>query len=754
MSSAPDPAVVEPVSESSVSDWRTAGFSLGQGLPPPELIDAAASEEVARVAEFRQSLDAREKSAHYQKGTVLFYRHDIWHRGRPLEAGKTRLVLNLTFRRADCDYGPSWNPGWPASNYSATQFTEKLLVSLTPRQRSVLSFPMPGHRYWIERTLNEVEKRYKRLGFDMSPYREAFEESAKMKSSAALPSAFSSSSPSSALPPPPSFPPAIPSPVVGESAWHPIRSQEVEESSLQPSWKDFEFAPIRRSEGLETEGENTSMAAANDWMDALSDGIWPDPSLSSSPLPARSSSPSSSGLQLSSSPAAVLIDDCLYEIFSFLTTREWRNAAVTGKVWLAAAAREPCRDITLLNYRAIPIRLACREDRSFDGGVDDESSLLESLSLRHHISHLSTSALGALRDSRIRTRQIHVSDVSLVATRLSGLRTFSGTITDPQVTRQPITLYPSSFTSLSLLLQVVTVEALQRLIDALPSAPHLRHLHLERLIKAVELTPLRECTQLVDLELTCATYTPHASSWLHATFPPEHARVVSGMSQLERLKVNDGGIFDVEVLLQTGAIMPRLIELDIHAATFTSGTLARLAHLAPHLERLQPKCFFAPDLLSLNTQEMSASLDASVGGLHSFHHLRSLVLCESPHSSGFSEPLFLHALLQCPPASLRHLGFERSWSFSAPETWVSLFAALTELSQLSFRWCEGSQFLTSLEKVRERVEQLELIDCHLSQEGRHEVEMYWMEALKASGQDAEEILQQATTAPILALARE
>ena len=679
----------------------------------------------AGVAEFRQTLYAREKIAHYQKGTVLFYRHDIWHRGRPLESGKTRLVLNLSFRRADCDYWPSWNQGWPQSNYDLTQFMEKLFVGLTPEQRSVLSFPMPGHRYWNERTLREVHARYQHLGFDIKPYREAFEAAAK-----------------SVPPPPPAYPPEIPAPVVGESAWNPIRSKEQDGSALQPSWKDFELAPIKRERQEGANGEEETSSAANDWMDALADGIWPDPSLSASPIP--SVSPSSASLY--GSPASSLIDDCVHEIFSFLSTREWRNAAITGKLWLSAAVREPCRDILLLNYRAIPLRLACREENSCI-----ESDVVESLSLRHHISDLSTSALGALRDSRIRTRQIHVSDVALAATRLSGLLCFSGTISDPSVTLKPITFFPSSFTSLSLLLQVVTVEALQRLVDALPSAPKLRHLHLERLIKAVDLSPLRECKSLENLEITCATYTPHASSWLHATFPPAHASVISGMSHLKRLKVNDGGIFDIEVLLQTGAIMPSLVSLDIHAATFTAGTLARLAHLAPQLIWLQPKCFFAPDLLSLPALELGEGLGN--GGLHSFQHLRSLVLCEPPHSSGFDELLFRDALLQCPPASLTHLGLERSWHFSSPDSWASIFAVLRKLRSLTFRWCEGEKFLTSLEKVRPRVKQLQLLNCHLSTEGRQEVQLYWMAALQASGQDGEKILA-AEIVPNLSIGRE
>jgi hypothetical protein len=33
-------------------------------------------------------------------GTILFYRHDTWHRGTPITSGAMRVVQNLTFRNA------------------------------------------------------------------------------------------------------------------------------------------------------------------------------------------------------------------------------------------------------------------------------------------------------------------------------------------------------------------------------------------------------------------------------------------------------------------------------------------------------------------------------------------------------------------------------------------------------------------------------------------------------------------------------
>lgn len=37
---------------------------------------------------FRQKLYENEKTPKFSKGTVLIYRHDIWHRGSPVKEGK------------------------------------------------------------------------------------------------------------------------------------------------------------------------------------------------------------------------------------------------------------------------------------------------------------------------------------------------------------------------------------------------------------------------------------------------------------------------------------------------------------------------------------------------------------------------------------------------------------------------------------------------------------------------------------------
>lgn len=148
----------------------------------PWINDRESAEEYIRqhaspeVASFRESLYGREAYAQFRRGTVLLYRHDVWHRGTPLTiAGSMRLVVNLSYRRADAaEWFQHWNAGWAKCMYSPTMQLEKLVARASVFQRTVLGFPRPGHRYWTRRTLDGVKARYEALGFDVTPYEEAF----------------------------------------------------------------------------------------------------------------------------------------------------------------------------------------------------------------------------------------------------------------------------------------------------------------------------------------------------------------------------------------------------------------------------------------------------------------------------------------------------------------------------------------------------------------------------------------------------
>lgn len=125
------------------------------------------------LAEWRASLYEREVWTRFVPGTILFYRHDTWHRGTPLQVGARRLVHNITYRRADCEWISTLHVGWAWANYRDDKHMERLIAAASLDQRAVLGFPQPGDGYWCDATIDAVEARYGMFGFDPAPYRQA-----------------------------------------------------------------------------------------------------------------------------------------------------------------------------------------------------------------------------------------------------------------------------------------------------------------------------------------------------------------------------------------------------------------------------------------------------------------------------------------------------------------------------------------------------------------------------------------------------
>lgn len=127
------------------------------------------------LGDWRLSLYDREVWARYRVGSVLFYRHDTWHRGTPMLPGALRLAHNITYRRAECEWISTLHEGWAWKMYGRDQHMEHIVAESTLEQRAVLGFPQPGNPYWCEETISAVEARYSVFGMDLTPYREALE---------------------------------------------------------------------------------------------------------------------------------------------------------------------------------------------------------------------------------------------------------------------------------------------------------------------------------------------------------------------------------------------------------------------------------------------------------------------------------------------------------------------------------------------------------------------------------------------------
>eukprot|EP01124_Arcella_intermedia_P014665 TRINITY_DN2120_c0_g1_i1.p1 TRINITY_DN2120_c0_g1~~TRINITY_DN2120_c0_g1_i1.p1 ORF type:complete len:343 (+),score=83.89 TRINITY_DN2120_c0_g1_i1:109-1137(+) len=118
--------------------------------------------------EMRKGLYEREMKVNYDVGTVLLYRHDVWHRGTPVNENKLRIVMNLGFRRKECTWITTWNQGWARKMYYG--FVEQVIADASLLQRSILGFPAVGDPYWTNETIKAVAARYSPYGFDPSPY--------------------------------------------------------------------------------------------------------------------------------------------------------------------------------------------------------------------------------------------------------------------------------------------------------------------------------------------------------------------------------------------------------------------------------------------------------------------------------------------------------------------------------------------------------------------------------------------------------
>ncbi len=123
-------------------------------------------------AAFRHMLYERERYTHFEPGDVILYRHDTWHRGTPLKPGALRLVMNITYRKAQSEWISTLHTGWAWSLYRQDKLLPRLLSEASLDQRAVLGFPQPGSDYWCPETIEAIDARYGPYGFDTAPYRQ------------------------------------------------------------------------------------------------------------------------------------------------------------------------------------------------------------------------------------------------------------------------------------------------------------------------------------------------------------------------------------------------------------------------------------------------------------------------------------------------------------------------------------------------------------------------------------------------------
>lgn len=112
------------------------------------------------VYQFRKTLYDREIPIRYKKGSVLFYRHDIWHRGSPVNIGQRRIVQNLGFKKSGCDWITIWNQGWSRTLCSTDDKMERFIRNANNIQRKCLGIPDINSRFWNKENKKCMSSRY------------------------------------------------------------------------------------------------------------------------------------------------------------------------------------------------------------------------------------------------------------------------------------------------------------------------------------------------------------------------------------------------------------------------------------------------------------------------------------------------------------------------------------------------------------------------------------------------------------------
>ena len=126
----------------------TAGISLGERrVPYGDLVE-------------------REQTVAGPAGSVLLYQTDVFHRGTELTGQRaSRFAALIDFKRDDMFWGGKH--AWP--HEANSPHLAEFLCAIDPRQRELFGFPPPGHGYWNEQTVADVQIRYPEM--DLGPYR-------------------------------------------------------------------------------------------------------------------------------------------------------------------------------------------------------------------------------------------------------------------------------------------------------------------------------------------------------------------------------------------------------------------------------------------------------------------------------------------------------------------------------------------------------------------------------------------------------
>ncbi len=101
-------------------------------------------------------------------GTTLFYSTEVFHRATSLKApDASRFTVLADYKAADA----SWTNKHAFGHLGQRPEMIEFVTHVDPDTRTLLDIPAPGHPYWTDQTIADMEVRYP--GIDMTPYRQA-----------------------------------------------------------------------------------------------------------------------------------------------------------------------------------------------------------------------------------------------------------------------------------------------------------------------------------------------------------------------------------------------------------------------------------------------------------------------------------------------------------------------------------------------------------------------------------------------------
>jgi ectoine hydroxylase-related dioxygenase (phytanoyl-CoA dioxygenase family) len=110
----------------------------------------------------------REVLACGKAGTVLVYSTEVFHRGTSLKSPTaSRFTMLADYKAADA----SWTNKHAFGHLGQDPAMIEFVTNVDPDTRTLLDIPAPGHPYWTDQTIADMEVRYP--GIDMTAYRAA-----------------------------------------------------------------------------------------------------------------------------------------------------------------------------------------------------------------------------------------------------------------------------------------------------------------------------------------------------------------------------------------------------------------------------------------------------------------------------------------------------------------------------------------------------------------------------------------------------